>query len=189
MRLSRSVLLLAAIGFALPLSTGCAKHHVVVAMAPPPPPPPAPPPPAPEPPKKISLPGELQFDVAKATIKDTPESASLLTQLADIMKQNPRITKLRIEGHTDNTGKASRNLALSQARADAVADWLASHEIDRSRLSPVGYGHAYPVVDNDSNEHRTMNRRTEFHIQELDGKPTEDAPHETPGSNAVAGNP
>ena len=92
------------------------------------------------------------------------------------MKENPSITKLRIEGHTDNWGRAKRNVWLSQARADTVATWLANHEIDSSRLVTIGYGETRPVVANDSNEHRTMNRRTEFHVQEVDGEPAEDSP-------------
>jgi OOP family OmpA-OmpF porin len=178
-RLSTPVLVFAAIGLALPLTTGCAKKAQVVAVAPPPPPPPAPPP-APEPPQKIVLPGELQFDVNKATINETQETVGLLTQLADIMEKNPRITKLRIEGHTDNRGNAHRNQQLSQDRADAVAAWLVDHKIDRARLATAGYGPSRPVVDNDSTEHRTMNRRTEFHVQELDGKPTDDVAPEAP---------
>jgi len=171
------VLAFAAVGLALPLTTGCAKHIQVVAVAPLP----APPPPAPvvvvaEAPRQISLPGELEFDVNAASIKQTPESAAVLAKVAEIMKDNPSITKLRIEGHTDNWGRAKRNLWLSQARADAVATWLANHEIDSSRLVTIGYGETRPVVANDTNEHRTMNRRTEFHVQEIDGDPAEDSP-------------
>jgi len=177
-----SVLAFAAVGLALPLTTGCAKHmQVVVAAAVPAPPPP---PPAPvvvaDPPRQISLPGELEFELNSANIKQTPQSAEVLAKLADIMKDNPRITKLRIEGHTDNWGRAKRNVWLSQSRADAVAAWLVDRGIDQSRIVTIGYGESRPLVANDSREHRMMNRRTEFHVQELDGQPSEDAPDAPP---------
>ena len=167
-----SVLVLASIGL-LPLISGChahAKVKVETAKAEP----------APEPVKeevkspivdnKIVLPGELEFDVNKATIKDTEQSRGILTSLAAIMKDNPKITKLRIEGHTDSSGSAPRNLKLSQDRAETVAKWLAAHEIERARLATVGLGQTKPIADNDTLEHRAQNRRTEFHLQEVEGK-------------------
>ncbi len=158
---------------ALASATGCAhkKVHVETAKAEP----------APEPVKeevkpepvvdnKIVLPGELEFDVNQATIKDTAQSREILTALATIMKDNPKITKLRIEGHTDSSGRAVKNMKLSQARAESVAKWLAAHEIDAARLAPVGFGPTRPLVQNDTIENRATNRRTEFHLQEVDGK-------------------
>jgi OOP family OmpA-OmpF porin len=184
-RLIAPVLAFAAVSLSLS-ATGCAKHAqlVVVAAAPAPLPPPPALPAAPEPPPQIALPGELEFDVNEATIKNTPQSAAVLAKLAEIMNDNPRITKLRIEGHTDNWGRAKRNLRLSQDRADAVAFWLVAHDIDSSRLVTVGFGQTRPLVNNDSNEHRKMNRRTEFHVQELDGEPTDDV--STPALSPVA---
>jgi outer membrane protein OmpA-like peptidoglycan-associated protein len=180
------VLVLAAIGFALPAVAGCAKKQQLVAVAPPPPPPPPPPAPAPPPPpERIVLPGELEFGVNEAVIRETADNVALLNQLAAIMQKNARITRLRIEGHTDNRGSARHNLQLSQTRADAVATWLADHAVDRGRIATIGYGSTRPVADNDTEEHRTMNRRTEFHVQELDGKPTADAPPDGPSPPAA----
>jgi OmpA-OmpF porin, OOP family len=150
---------------------GCAKKEVIVAVAAPEPPTaePEPAPAPPRPPAKIDLPGQLEFENNSPYIRRTPETLELLDQLAEILKSNPRITKLRIEGHTDNIGKTKHNVWLSQARADAVARWLGEHDVDPARLVTVGFGDARPVVDNDTSEHRRMNRRTEFHVQELDG--------------------
>jgi OOP family OmpA-OmpF porin len=175
-----------ALGSLLALSaplTGCghAKVHVETAQAPDPPPPaPAPvPEPVKEQPKeivdnKIVLPGELEFEVNRATIKDTAQSREILETLAKILKDNPKITKLRVEGHTDSSGSAKKNMKLSQARAEAVVKWLASHEIDANRLTAQGFGPTRPTTDNDTPEHRALNRRTEFHLQEVDGKPVAD---------------
>jgi len=55
-----------------------------------------------------------------------------------------------------------------------VATWLAAHGTERARLATVGFGDTRPLTDNDTAEHKQMNRRTEFHLQEVDGKPVAD---------------
>jgi OOP family OmpA-OmpF porin len=175
-RFTGRALTLLAFGAALTQLFGCAKKELVVAVeapvAPLAEPEPAPPPPAPPP--TIVLPGEIEFENNSPYVRQTAETLDLLGQLADILQKNPRITKLRIEGHTDNVGKAKHNQWLSQERANAVAHWLSEHDIDPSRLATVGYGDAHPLVDNSTAEHRRLNRRTEFHIEELDGDRVED---------------
>ena len=175
--------------------SGCEAHAQVGTPAPAtPPPPPAPPAPAPvaaapapppppvfKPPTSVGkakiegthvkIPGELEFDVDKATLKDTAGTKDILNTLVEFMAQNPTVTKLRIEGHTDNTGTPEHNMKLSQERADAVAAWLALHGVDKSRLVTKGYGQTIPLEKNDSAEHKAMNRRTVFHIAELNGAP------------------
>ncbi len=173
---------------------GCSCHaemgdqQAKTAPPPPPPPEPAPPPapaPAPEPPKKelqpvgkaqiegdrIKIPGELEFDVDKATIKDTAQSKEILNTLLEFMQKNPSVTKLRVEGHTDNSGTPDHNQKLSDDRAAAVAKWLVDKGIDKGRLHTVGFGQTHPIVDNNNPENKAKNRRTEFHVEEQDGKP------------------
>jgi outer membrane protein OmpA-like peptidoglycan-associated protein len=180
-------------------SAGCAGNAQVETKAqtpappppaPPPPPPPAPPAPvaaaapppapAPAPPAKpkakvegtrVTIPGELEFDFDKATIKETAGSHDILTTLVEFLNENPSVTKLRVEGHTDNSGSAEHNLKLSQERADAVAAWLTSHGVPATRLTTKGFGQTKPLVANDTDEHKAMNRRTVFHVAEMDGKP------------------
>jgi outer membrane protein OmpA-like peptidoglycan-associated protein len=162
---------------ALPLTSGCAAKQKVVAIevpVPPPPPPPVPLPALAAPPPRIVLPGELEFENNSPYIKQTRENLELLGQLVDILQRNPRITKLRIEGHTDNIGTAKHNQWLSEARAESVARWLGKHDIDPSRIVTVGFGDVHPLVDNSTLEHRRMNRRTEFHVQELNGERSEE---------------
>jgi outer membrane protein OmpA-like peptidoglycan-associated protein len=120
---------------------------------------------------KVTIPGELEFDVDKATIKNSQQSTDILQTLALFMKENPNVTKLRIEGHTDNTGTVDHNKKLSNDRAAAVAKWLSTNGIEAVRLKTVGYGQDKPLVPNDSAEHKAQNRRTEFHVEEIDGKP------------------
>jgi outer membrane protein OmpA-like peptidoglycan-associated protein len=117
----------------------------------------------------VKIPGELEFDVDKATLKETAGTKDILNTLVEFMAQNPSVTKLRIEGHTDNTGTPEHNMKLSQERADAVAAWLALHGVAKTRLVTKGFGQTTPLEKNDSAEHKAMNRRTVFHIAELNG--------------------
>jgi OOP family OmpA-OmpF porin len=193
---------------------GCSCHAEMgdqTAKAPPAPepaPPPAPAPaPAPEAPKEapkvnkfhavgkatiegnqVKIPGELEFDVDKATLRETPQSKEILTTLSDFMKQNTNVTKLRIEGHTDNSGTPAHNQKLSDDRAAAVAKWLTDKGgCDKMRLKTVGYGDTKPIGPNDTAEHKQKNRRTEFHVEEMDGKPLADAaPAAAPAASGSA---
>jgi outer membrane protein OmpA-like peptidoglycan-associated protein len=136
---------------------------------------------------KVSIPGELAFDFGKFDINEKKEpNGSILTQLKDFLDQNPTVTKLRIEGHTDDVGKPEDNMKLSQQRADAVAKWLTAHGIVATRLHAVGFGETQPKVKNDSDANRAQNRRTEFHVEEVDGKPLAAAAPPPPPASASA---
>jgi outer membrane protein OmpA-like peptidoglycan-associated protein len=74
--------------------------------------------------------------------------------------------KIEISGHTDNVGAKDKNQILSENRAKSVVDFLVSKQIARERLSYKGYGDTQPINENDSDEHRANNRRTEFKIIE-----------------------
>ena len=71
---------------------------------------------------EVKLDGRVLFEVGSARIETA--SLSLLSELARTLQLTPDIRRVRVEGHTDNTGEAERNLALSDARARAVMDWL-----------------------------------------------------------------
>ena len=105
------------------------------------------------------------------------------------MGQNTMVTKLRIEGHTDNTGAADHNLKLSQERADAVATWLSAHGVDKSRLVTKGFGSTTPLVANDTKDHKAMNRRTVFHIAEINNLPVPASNGDSAGGAAGAAAP
>ena len=145
------------------------KDKIIVAAKQPAPPPPPPPPPAPKPilkakrvGKKIEITEKVMFDFDKATIK--ADSDQLLKDVGTVLAENPSVTKLRIEGHTDNVGKAKYNKKLSQQRADAVKDFLVKVGIDANRLESVGYGAERPIADNKTDEGKEKNRRVEFNI-------------------------
>lgn len=92
-----------------------------------------------------------------------PASNEILDEVASVMSQNERI-RIRVEGHTDNTGIADKNKELSTARAASVKDYLASKGIAGERLESTGCGQDVPVGDNATDEGKADNRRVEFVI-------------------------
>ncbi|HSC37928.1 MAG TPA: OmpA family protein, partial [Chitinophagaceae bacterium] len=101
------------------------------------------------------------FDVNKYELK--PESQVELDNVVKLMKENPTL-KIQINGHTDNVGKAADNLALSTNRAKAVVLYITSKGIEAPRLYSQGFGATQPVADNNSEEGRAQNRRTELKV-------------------------
>ena len=83
--------------------------------------------------------------------------------LAAFLESHPEIS-VELAGHTDNVGSDAYNLKLSDERAEVVRQALIVRGIDESRLAAKGYGSTKPVVPNDTDEHRAMNRRTEMII-------------------------
>ena len=136
--------------------------------------------------EQLTLPEQIEFETNEARIKQTPKTLATLEQLADTMKKHPNITKLRIEGHTDNVGRDKLNDRLSKARAEAVANWLSLHDVSANRIVTLGFGAKRPLVPNDSADHRAMNRRTEYYVEELDGKKVDDSQKVASGG-AVSG--
>jgi outer membrane protein OmpA-like peptidoglycan-associated protein len=101
------------------------------------------------------------YDFNKATLRS--ESVFELQQLITLMENNP-LLKIEINSYTDSRGSYEYNLSLSQARAQAVIEYLFNNGIDKSRLIAIGYGENLPVVSNENACGRQFNRRTEFKI-------------------------
>jgi OOP family OmpA-OmpF porin len=102
------------------------------------------------------------FKTDKAEI--LPESIPVLQSIADIMTGHPEFARISIEGHTDNHGKAARNLRLSAKRAQAVMKWLSTQGVKANRLESHGYGQTRPITTNNTDEGRAKNRRVQFMI-------------------------
>lgn len=103
----------------------------------------------------------IYFDYDKATLR--PESIEELERVVKFLRENPSL-RVEIAGHTDSDGSDAYNLRLSQARAQAVVDYLISRGIESSRLIARGYGESRPVAPNDTPENKQKNRRTELKI-------------------------
>ncbi len=105
-----------------------------------------------------------QVHFATGSSKILPDSFPMLQEIADVLRANPGIKKMGVEGHTDNKGKPAMNKKLSQERAASVVKWISEHGVDASRLDPHGFGQEQPVADNKTNEGRTQNRRVDFKV-------------------------
>ena len=101
------------------------------------------------------------FDFDKATL--TSESMPELERLVSFLNKQAGV-RVQISGHTDSVGTAEYNLALSQARAQAVVDYLIAQGVSPARLVARGYGKVVPVQSNDTEYGRSRNRRVEFTI-------------------------
>lgn len=103
----------------------------------------------------------IQFEFNSVAL--TEDSQSGIQMLTEFLKRNPNL-KVELAGHTDNVGTDAYNMKLSAERADAVRKALINNGINENRLTANGYGATKPLLPNDSDEHRAMNRRTEMII-------------------------
>lgn len=101
------------------------------------------------------------FETAKYNL--LPASFIELSKVVTFMQKNARM-RVQLRGHTDAIGTDADNLKLSQNRANSVREYLISKGIENNRLESIGLGETIPVADNNTEEGRALNRRTEFRI-------------------------
>lgn len=102
---------------------------------------------------------DIKFKLNSAVLDSS--SFSVLDSVAGYLLANP-VAKVEILGFTDNSGDEQHNSELSLQRANSVKDALASREISGDRMSATGYGEKRPLVPNDTEEHKALNRRVEI---------------------------
>jgi len=105
----------------------------------------------------------ITFETGKNTLKTS--SDQVLMSALKVLQDFPDV-RMEIQGHTDNVGDDAQNMALSQARADAVRQWFIDHGIAADRLIAKGYGETQPVADNATPDGQAQNRRVEFKLLE-----------------------
>ena len=180
------------------VTTGCTASAQIGATTPPPPPPAPAPAPPPAAPKRtavtnfqmengaLKLPGAVVFVTGSDVLK--PESEEVLQVVKDYLDAKPKITLLRVEGHTDNDGTAAANQTLSEKRAMTVARWLTAKGEKCDRLLPVGFGQMKTIAGTpaaQTADEKTLNRRVAFVNAALDGRPIGGMPVD--GGGKVAG--
>ena len=101
----------------------------------------------------------IEFEIGSSTL--APEGRAILDQMAVVLA-GVNTKTVAIIGHTDNQGNRASNIALSQARADAVKGYLVSKGITPQQLTTAGVGPDQPVASNDTDAGRSRNRRIEF---------------------------
>lgn len=166
----------AACGGAVPF----ADESAITIMGTPPPPPPPPPPPEPVEPKRVELRDnkivfdeKIQFAYNDSTILEA--SFSLLDEIAKVIKENPHVKKIAIEGHASSEGSDKHNLNLSDRRAKSVMQYLVDKAgIEGDKLTAKGLGEQQLLTPEDGLEGdaleaaREKNRRVEFTVIDQD---------------------
>ena len=99
------------------------------------------------------------FDYDESTLRSDAES--VLRQKAEILRNSPAV-RIRIEGHADERGSTEYNIALGQARAEAVRQFFISFGLDASRFNMTSFGEERPLAQGSSEASWARNRRAEF---------------------------
>lgn len=104
----------------------------------------------------------IRFESGKATIDR--DSMGLLDRLIETALRCPT-ANIEVAGHTDSDGDSNANMALSEKRAQSVADYLVKAGLPSDRLTAVGYGSQQPVAANDTDDGKAKNRRIDFVVK------------------------
>lgn len=134
----------------------------------------------------ISLSGSLLFASGKSALM--PTARRRLGDVAEALMKNDPHAKLIVEGHTDSTGSAKLNDALSLKRAESVRSYLVSRGIPRDQIEAQGYGFSRPIADNSTPDGRANNRRVEIVVQgpqQGQGIQNQGSQRGTPGSGMM----
>ena len=104
----------------------------------------------------------IEFENGKSDLRT--EMYGDLNKIVNFLYDNPDF-KLRISGHTDSDGSPAFNLALSKSRAQNIRDYMVIFGgVDERRVEFEGYGSSQPIVEERTEQDKTLNRRVEFEI-------------------------
>nr|NIO43075.1 OmpA family protein [Burkholderiales bacterium] len=112
----------------------------------------------------LNMPSNITFAFGSADLDS--RFFSVLDSVSKVVKKYDK-TLIEVAGHTDSVGSAESNMALSQRRANTVAEYLVTRGINRERTIVVGAGESYPVADNSTAEGRAINRRVELTLLQI----------------------
>jgi chemotaxis protein MotB len=114
----------------------------------------------------VRIKGNALFKSAKADLKK--EALPMLDEIVKVLFDYPEYN-INIKGHTDDvpisTDKFPSNWELSAVRATSVLKHLIKRGIKPERLTATGYGKIMPLISNDTEGHRALNRRVEFVLE------------------------
>jgi len=112
----------------------------------------------------LNMPGNITFETDSANLN--PRFFEVLDSVALVAAEYDK-TIVEVEGHTDSTGSAEYNQALSERRAATVATYLVNRGIDQRRILAYGRGFSEPIADNSTAAGRAMNRRVELRFSPI----------------------
>jgi outer membrane protein OmpA-like peptidoglycan-associated protein len=124
--------------------------------------------------KLVIITTSLLFKTNSAELLDS--SKPDLDQVADALNAQPKGNTVKVQGYTDSTGSVDVNEALSQKRAEAVADYLESKGVAPERISAKGFGDQDPVSTEKTAEGRALNRRVDLIVEPAEGRANTQAP-------------
>lgn len=110
---------------------------------------------------RLIMPGNITFETDSYNLRSS--FYPVLNSVGEVLAKYGDTT-IRVTGHTDNTGSRQYNQTLSEKRAASVADYLATRQVDRSRMLVQGVSFDQPIADNATAEGRAANRRVELYI-------------------------
>lgn len=114
---------------------------------------------------KLNIPNSITFAVNKANL--SPSVYGSLNRLAAIFNEYDK-TAIHVLGFADSTGNADYNVQLSQRRAQAAANYLASQGVVSGRMVTTGYGSSHPIASNSTAAGKAQNRRVEIYIRAIE---------------------
>lgn len=107
----------------------------------------------------LNMPGNVTFQTDSADINAS--FYQVLNSVTLVLAEYEK-TLINVAGHTDSDGSDQYNMELSQRRADSVASYLRSRQIDPGRINSRGYGETSPIADNNTQFGKAQNRRVEL---------------------------
>lgn len=113
-------------------------------------------------PNEVKLKKQVHFEHDSAKL--APDSMGIVQEIAEVLREHPKLDQIEIQGHTDNSGNEAYNKRLSQERAEAVREALIQHGVEPSRLTARGYGQEKPIAPNVTDAGRARNRRVQLII-------------------------
>lgn len=107
---------------------------------------------------------DITFEYNSSDLMES--SFEQLDKVVDILQHNPGLS-IELSAHTDDHGTDAYNDRLSTRRGESVKRYITSKGIRADRINAVGYGKRRPLVPNDTDEHRAINRRVEFKVLDI----------------------
>lgn len=114
----------------------------------------------------LNMPGNITFETGSADLR--PGFFSVLDSVGLVAQKYDK-TVVEVAGHTDSTGSAEFNQALSERRAATVATYLVNRGVNQDRILAYGRGLTQPIADNSTPEGRALNRRVEIRLSPITG--------------------
>lgn len=107
---------------------------------------------------------DIYFELNSAEIMESSYEA--VDKVVDLMKYNPNL-QIELSAHTDDQGSDVYNMRLSQKRGESVKNYIVQKGIAPERIQAIGYGETRPLVPNNSDENRAINRRVECKVLDI----------------------